>query len=181
MGARSAEKLVEGIAASRDRGLARLLYGLAIRHVGVNVARILATEFRSWDALAVSTVDELSGVHEIGEVIAQSVHAFCRAPAVQKVIAELKNAGVSLTQVVKTDNKPGKLQGKTIVVTGTLVRFSRKEIEDQIRQHGGRAASSVSAKTDYVVAGEKSGSKLDKARELKIPILTEQDLLELLD
>jgi len=176
MGDKSAAKLVEAIAQSKVRGLARLLNALSIRHVGARVASVLAEQFGSLDALEAATVEQLSETREIGPIIAHSVYQFMHSDEGQRAIRSLREAGVSLEvpHAAQTDTHQP-LAGKTVVVTGTLTRFTRDEIETLIRQLGGRAASSVSAKTDFVVAGEKAGSKLAKAQQLGVRVLTEQE------
>lgn len=181
MGKRSSEKLVAAIETSKQRGLARLLNALSIRHVGNRVANVLAENFPSIDELLAADVEELSEVNEIGPIIAQSVYDFLHCDFGRQTIEELRAAGVSmrsLNTVKKTATGP--LAGKTLVVTGTLSKYGREEIEELITSLGGRAASSVSKKTDYVVAGEKAGSKLDKATKLGVPILTEAEFEQLI-
>ena len=173
MGKRSAEKLVAAIEASKQRGLARLLAALAIRHVGARVAAVLAEHFGSIDAIVAAGKDELASINEIGPVIAESVHAYLHGEHGRETIAALRAAGVRMESDRPAAPRRRKLEGKTLVVTGTLSRYSREEVERLIQQHGGRAASSVSRKTDYVVAGEKPGSKLDQARRLGVPVLDE--------
>ncbi len=176
MGTRSAEKLLAGVEASKTRGLARLLNGLSIRHVGARVAVVLAETFGSIEDLQKAGVEDLSETMEIGPVIAESVHAFLQSDFGRVTIADLASAGVDMTAPRKPKTVPtGPLAGKTIVVTGTLQHYGRDEIKGLISQHGGRAAASVSKNTDFVVAGEKAGSKLDKARELGVTVLTEQE------
>jgi DNA ligase (NAD+) len=180
MGQKSAENVLEGIAASRDRGLARLLNALSIRHVGNRVAAILAERFGTMDALLAADEEELSKTHEIGEIIAKSVYDFLHSDFGSKAIEDLRSQGVAMestTPVVAAGVR--KLEGKTLVVTGTLVKYTRDQIEELISRHGGRAASSVSKKTDYLVAGEKAGSKLEKAKELGVTVLSERDFEEL--
>jgi DNA ligase (NAD+) len=176
LGEKSARNLIEQIAASRDRGLARLLNALSIRHVGVRVAQLLARHFGSMAALRAADEAALSGVPEIGPVIARSVYEYLRGGEGRDAIADLEALGVSMAAI---DTGPGplsdRLAGKTVVVTGTLTRYSRDEIHALILRHGGRPASSVSRKTDYVVAGESAGSKLDKARQLAVPVLSEDE------
>jgi DNA ligase (NAD+) len=179
MGRKSSEKLLAGIEASRVRGLARLLNALAIRHVGARVATVLAERFRSMDALEAADVDELSQVNEIGSVIAQSVYDHLHGKYGQQTIADLKGLGVSMEQAA-APRTARTLEGKTLVVTGTLNRYSRDEIEEVIARHGGRAASSVSKKTDYVVAGAEAGSKLAKAVQLGIRVLSEDEFEQIL-
>jgi DNA ligase (NAD+) len=174
MGQKSSEKLLAGIEASKSRGLARLLNALAIRHVGARVAAVLAEHFGSIEALERADVEELSEVLEIGPVIAASVHDYLHGDYGSSVVGELRELGVNM-KAPKRARAEGKLAGKTLVVTGTLPKYSRDEIQELIVRHGGRAASSVSKNTDYVVAGENAGSKLDKARQLGIPVLSEAE------
>jgi len=176
MGKRSSEKLLAGIEASKDRGLARLLNALSIRHVGTNVARVLAENFGSMVSLRGASIEELSEIDEIGPVIAASVREYLDHPVWRATIDDLADLGVAMEVPQADDGEPSKmLGGKTLVVTGTLVKYTRDEIKELIVQHGGRAASSVSNKTDYLVAGEKAGSKLAKAESLGIPVLTEEE------
>jgi DNA ligase (NAD+) len=179
MGRKSSENLLAGIEAGKGRGLARLLNALAIRHVGVRVASVLAEHFRSMDALQTAGVEELSGVNEIGPVIAQSVYDFLHGAFGRETIADLQQIGVS-TEHAAAPRAVRTLEGKTLVVTGTLQRYARDEIEELIARHGGRAASSVSKKTDYVVAGAEAGSKLAKAQQLGVRVLTEDQFEQLL-
>jgi DNA ligase (NAD+) len=174
-GEKSAKNLVENIEASKKRGLARLLNALSIRHVGSRVAAVLAEHFGTMDAIAAADVEELAEVNEVGEVIAQSVYDFLHEKFGTAAVEDLAAVGV----VMKSDRTAAKkaatapLAGKTLVVTGTLEKYKREEIEELIAQHGGRAASSVSKSTDYLVAGAKAGSKLEKAQKLGIKVLTE--------
>ncbi|MBX3414415.1 MAG: NAD-dependent DNA ligase LigA [Pirellulales bacterium] len=181
MGQRSSEKLIAAIETSKERGLARLLNALSIRHVGNRVANVLAENFSSIDELMGAEVEELSDVNEIGPIIAQSVYDFLHGDFGRQTIDELRRAGVSLRSTqTAAQTATGPLAGKTFVVTGTLTKYGREEIEELITSLGGRAASSVSKKTDYVVAGEKAGSKLDKAKKLGVPILTEAEFEQLI-
>ena len=173
MGKKSANGLVEQIAASRDRGLVRVLNAFAIRHVGPRVAALLAGMFPTIDKLAAASAEELAAVPEIGPVIAASVHEWLASEFGRDTIAGLAAAGVRLDVPEAERVGEGPLTGKTLVVTGTLERFSRQEAEEAIRRAGGRAASSVSKKTDYLVAGAEAGSKLDKATKLGVPVLDE--------
>jgi len=183
VGKKSAQNLLDGIAASKERGLARVLTGLGIRHVGEHVADLLAQEFGSMDKLMHATAERLAQVEGIGQERAQSIHKFFQSTAGKKTLADLQTLGLKLTE----DPRPtpaevgGKdLSGKTFVVTGTLTRYSRDEIEDLIKKLGGKSTGSVSKKTDYVVAGEKAGSKLDKAKGLGVAVLTEEDFDKLI-
>ena len=172
MGRKSVDNLLEGIEASKGRGLARLLNGLSIRHVGARVAAVLADWFGSIDALMAAGVEQLSETTEIGPIIAQSMHDYLHSPFGSETIADLKSVGVQMQSTARTGG-PRPLEGKTLVVTGTLQKYGRDEIQELITRHGGHAASSVSKKTDFVVAGEKAGSKLAKAQELGVPVITE--------
>ena len=181
MGKKSSENLVAGIEASKARGLARLLNALSIRHVGNRVATVLAEHFGSMDKLREAEVEELSEVNEIGPIIAQSVFDYLQSDYGRKIIDDLATLGVNMesprrvTPAGDGDGAAGVLAGKTLVVTGSLPRRSRDDIEELIVQLGGRAASSVSKKTDFVVAGEKAGSKLDKAQKLGVRVITEDE------
>lgn len=179
LGAKNARALLAGLDASKSRGLARLLTGLGIRHVGEHVADLLAQRFGSADALMAATADDLAAVEGIGPQRARSIHAFFQSPSGRALIAELADLGLRLSEERRGTPAAGALAGKTVVVTGTLASFSRDEAEGLVRAAGGKPAGSVSGKTDYVVAGEKAGSKLDKAKQLQIPILTEEEFLAL--
>jgi DNA ligase (NAD+) len=181
MGKKSAENLVEGIAASRSRGLARLLNGLGIRHDGPRVATILTERFGSIERLAAAGLEDLSAVDEIGPVIAESVHGWIASDYGRGVIDGLRRAGVSLEAPQGTaPAADGPLVGKTLVVTGTLDGWSREQAEEAIKAAGGRASASVSKKTDWLVAGRDAGSKLEKARKLGVAVIDEAALGRLL-
>lgn len=173
MGKKSAASLVEGVAASKDRGLVRVLNALGIRHVGPRVASVLVARFPSVDALAGASEEELAALEDIGAVIAASVYEWFASDYGRVTIEGLRAAGVRLDEPNASPIGEGPLSGKTLVVTGTLERFSRQEAEEAIRRAGGRASGSVSKKTDYVVAGAEAGSKLDKAQKLGVPVLDE--------
>jgi len=175
MGEKSAANLVEAIAASKDRPLRRLIRALGIRHVGDRTAEILASHFRSLDRLAEADPETLTALPEVGPKIAASVHAYFRQPQVQDFLRRLKAAGVR-TSDPEDHGAPaqGPLAGLTVVITGTLQGYTRAEAEAAVQAAGGRATSSVSRRTDLVVAGENPGSKLDRARELGIPVLDEE-------
>jgi DNA ligase (NAD+) len=179
MGELSAQNLLNALEASKNRGLARLLAGLSIYGVGEGMAPLLVQEFPNIDALLAASKEELAGVKGFGPRRAESVHNFLHGPG-KKIIQDLRDAGVKMTEDVKPKVTSGPLLGKAVVVTGTLQNYSRKEIEDMIAQHGGKATSSVSKKTDYVVAGDEAGSKLDKARQLGVKVLTEDEFEKLI-
>ncbi|MFM7035116.1 MAG: NAD-dependent DNA ligase LigA [Planctomycetia bacterium] len=180
MGEKSARSLVDQIHASRSRGLARVLNALGIRHVGPRVAATLAQRFPTIETLQEASVEELSEVHEIGDVIAASVHEWLASDYGRRVIRGLADAGVVLELPRDERITEGPLTGKTLVVTGTLERFSRQEAEEAIRKAGGRASGSVSKKTDYVVAGAEAGSKLEKARSLGVRVIDEAEFERLI-
>ncbi|MCZ4496780.1 MAG: ligase, NAD-dependent, partial [Thermoleophilia bacterium] len=180
-GATSAAKLITAIDASRQQTLDRLLFGLGIRHVGEQVAVDLARRFRSLDALLAAAVDEIAAVPGIGQVIAESVHAWAQDPENIRLVAELQELGVSTELPEGTLAGPatdGPLSGATLVVTGTLATLSRTDAQSLIESAGGRVTGSVSKSTDYLVAGEKAGSKLTKAQTLGIHVLSERELYE---
>jgi DNA ligase (NAD+) len=184
MGKTSAENLMAGIAVSRDRGLARLLNALSIRHVGTRVAQLLAQHFGDMDRLSSATVDEIAEVPEIGPIIAASVYDFLHGSYGTTVVQQLRAVGVDMSQfrddAQSTLKTPQILRDKSLVVTGTLTKYTRDEIHALIERHGGRATSSVTGNTDYLVAGEKAGSKLRKAKELGITVLSEQQFEDLI-
>ena len=181
MGKKSAQNLLAEIEASKTRGLARLLNGLSIRHVGARVATVLAQRFRSINAIFAASVEELSQIDEVGPVIAQSVFSFLHSDYGRRTLQRLAEVGV-----VQSHPEPAGeaavsqvLAGQTVVVTGKLQHYTRDELHAIIERHGGRAASSVSKNTDYVVAGEKAGSKLAKAQQLGVAVLSEAEFLKL--
>ena len=180
MGKLSAQNLLDAIESSKNRGLARLLAGLSIYGVGEAMAPLLIEEFPTIDALLAASKDELASIKGFGPRRAESVYNFFHSPAGDKLIQDFRDAGVKLTEDVKPKVKGGALEDKTVVVTGTLQRYGRKEIEDTIKLHGGKATGSVSKKTDYVVAGDEAGSKLDKARQLGVTVLTEDEFEKLI-
>jgi DNA ligase (NAD+) len=183
-GARKADKLLAAIEASKNRGLARLLTAISIRHVGSRVAAILASHFGSMDQLRQATWEELAAVDEIGEIIARSVTDFLRSDYGRKTIEELAQVGVQMSENRTGPGRDNESQslpfsGKTFVVTGILERYTREEIESLIERMGGRATGSVSKSTDFVVAGEKAGTKLAKAEQLGVTVINEGQFEEL--
>jgi DNA ligase (NAD+) len=158
--------------------LARVLMGLGIRFVGERTAVLLAEEFGSMEALRAASAEELERVEEVGPRISQAILEFFAQPANVALIESLKEAGVVMT--AEKRQRSTKLAGLTFVLTGTLPTLTRDEAKAKIEAAGGKTAGSVSKKTSYVVAGEEAGSKLDKARELMVPVLDEVGLLALL-
>jgi DNA ligase (NAD+) len=179
MGDKSARNVLDAIEASKTRPLWRFIAALGIRHVGGQSAVILADHFGSLEAIMNAGLEEIDTIDQVGPVMAESVYQYFRDPRRRKVIDELLAAGVR-PQPPTPKKATGKLQDKTVVVTGTLKNFSRQEAEQAIREAGGKPAGSVSKKTDYVVAGEDPGSKLDKARTLGVEVLDEEQFQKLL-
>jgi DNA ligase (NAD+) len=181
MGETSARNLIREIARSKERGLAQLLNALSIRHVGTRVATILARQFGSMEKLQAVSVEDLSETDEIGEIIAESIHRFLHGDYGQQAVSELQQLGLAMASLEEVREEGlGVFAGKTVVVTGTLVQYTRNEVKRLIEQQGGRAASSVSGKTDYLLAGEQAGSKLTRAEELGVQVITEDQFAELL-
>ncbi|MEJ7624542.1 MAG: NAD-dependent DNA ligase LigA [Pyrinomonadaceae bacterium] len=179
---KSAVKLIEEIKASKTRGLQRLLLGIDIRHVGERTSKILANYARSIDRLAAATVEELDAIHEIGRTVAASVYEWFREPRNIDLIARLKAAGVQTETDAATHSAiDDRFVGKTFVLTGKLENYTRDEAAKLIEDRGGRVSSSVSKKTDYVVAGEDAGSKLTKAENLGLTVLDESAFAEMGD
>jgi DNA ligase (NAD+) len=176
---KSARTLLDEIEASKHAGLARVLGGLGIRFVGERTAKLLAEEFGSLEALRAATAEELERVEEVGPRISQAILEFFAQPANEALVETLRAAGVEMTAEKK--QRTAQLAGLTFVLTGTLPTLTREEAKARIEAAGGKTAGSVSKKTSYVVAGEEAGSKLEKALELKIPVLDEAGLLLLLE
>ncbi len=181
MAVKSGTNLIDQIAASKERGLQRLLYGIDIRHVGERYAKILANHFRSIDRLAEASVQELDDIHEIGLSVAESVYEWFRDPRYIDLVLRLKASGVVMeTDASTTAMLDERFTGKTFVLTGKLENYTRDEAAKLIEDRGGRVSSSVSKKTDYVVAGEDAGSKLKKAESLGVAVLEEAAFQEIL-
>ncbi len=179
LGEKSAANLMAGLEKSKTTTFARFLYALGIRQVGETTAKDLAKHFGGIDRLMAASVDELLQVNDVGPVVAQSIRAFFDQPHNVEVVEQLRAAGIHWPEH-QAALGPQPLAGKTLVLTGTLPTLSRDEAKALIEAAGGKVAGSVSKKTSYVVAGEEAGSKLDKARELGVPVLDEAGLQELL-
>jgi len=179
LGAKNAKTLIDGIEASKSRGLTRLLTGLGVRHVGEHVADLLAQAFGSIDEILAATAERFAQIAGIGPQRAATIRAFFQSVPGRALIEDLRSLGVKLTEERRAAPSGG-LSGKTVVVTGTLQHFGREEIEALIRKLGGKPSGSVSKKTDFLVAGEKAGSKLDKAKELGVKVLTEDEFRKLI-
>jgi DNA ligase (NAD+) len=180
MGEKSADNLLRSIEGSKDRSLSRLVFALGIRHVGGEIAGILADHFRSIDALARAEQEDLEEIPTVGPRIAESVYQWFREEANLRVLGKLRRAGVRMAEEAPPAPPTGPLAGLSFVITGTLASVPRSRAEELIRQLGGAATESVTKKTDYVVVGEAPGSKLQKAQQYGTKLLNEQEFLELL-
>jgi len=179
MGEKLASNILESIEKSRDRPLNRLLYALGIRHVGEHTADVLASHFHSLRAIMDASVEELAAVPDVGQATAESVAAFFADPANRELIERLREAGVR-TQEREAPARTNEWAGKTFVFTGTLSLFTREQAEAEVRRRGGRATGSVSRQTTFLVAGENAGSKLARAQQLGVPVLTEEQFRQML-
>jgi DNA ligase (NAD+) len=177
---KSARNLLDGIEASKQQGLARVLFGLGVRHVGEIAAQTLARHFGGMERLMAASTEEIEAVHTIGHTMAEALHAWMAEPRNQEVVAKLAAAGVKMTEE-RPEPTEGPFTGKSFVITGTHPTMSRTQMEEFIQQRGGRITGSVTKKTDYLVVGEDAGSKLAKARELGTKELSEAALLALAD
>ena len=175
-----AAKVMAQVNESRDRGLARVLFGLGIRHVGANVARALATHFRSMQALMTAAPEDIAAIDGVGPKIAASVHEFFSIKKNVAVVERLREAGVVLEEEVEEPDAPQTLAGLTFVLTGTLQNYKRTEAAKLLEAMGAKCTGSVSKKTSYVIAGEAAGSKLTKAEHLGVPVLDESALVQIL-
>ena len=178
MGKRSARNLLAAIEKSKGQDLSRLIFAFGIRQVGQKAGKVLAVRFQTLEKLEQATLEELTAVDDVGEITARSVLEWMASPQSRHLIARLREAGVNMTAAEQGSDQ--RFAGKTFVLTGGLERFTRDEAAAMIEERGGKSAGSVSKKTTYVVAGEGAGSKLRKAQELGIPVLTEEEFLALL-
>ena len=179
MGAKSAENLIRAIEKSKANDLGRLIYGLGIRQVGEKAAKVLASHFGTMDALMAATAEELTEIDDVGAITARCIVDYLAQPQSQDLIQRLKAADVNMESTrTQVDDR---FKGMTFVLTGTLTRFDRKTAQTLIEERGGKTSGSVSKKTTYVVAGEAAGSKLTKAQELGIPVLSEDEFAGMLE
>ena len=177
-GSKAAEKLLKAIENSKQQDLSRLIYALGIRQVGAKTGKVLASCFGTMDALMAATAEELTAVPDVGDVTAKSIHNWFRQEQAVRMIEKLRRSGVNFESTRQvSDNR---FAGKTFVLTGALQKFTREQATEKIELLGGKAAGSVSKKTSFVVVGENAGSKERKARELGIPILSEDDFLAMI-
>ena len=174
----AAKKLLAAIQASKEQDVSRLIYGLGIRQVGAKTGKVLASRFGSLDALMNASVSDLVEIDDIGEITAQFIYDWFAQPQSRNMIQRLKDAGVNFEN--KRVISDARFSGMTFVLTGALSKFTRDEATEKIELFGGKASGSVSKKTTYVVVGENAGSKERKARELGIPILSEDDFLDMI-
>ncbi len=181
LGPHRAQLILTAIEASKERGLARVLFGLGIRHVGVTVAASLADAFGSMSALRAATEEGISAIDGVGPIIARSIVTFFSTPDNTAVVDRLDRAGVRMEDEVPEDAPEPTLRGITFVLTGSLERLTRDEASEQLKRFGAKVTGSVSKNTTYVVAGESAGSKLVRAQELGIPVLDESDLERILE
>jgi DNA ligase (NAD+) len=179
MGEKSAQNLLVALEKSKQTALPRFLFGLGIRHVGESTARDLARHFGRLDAIMEATVEQLLEVPDVGPIVAESIHTFFAQPHNREVVEQLRACGVTWEEGDPVARAPKPLTGKTVVLTGTLPTLTRDEAKDLLEAAGAKVAGSVSKKTDYVIAGTEAGSKLDKARELGVPVLDEEGLQRL--
>jgi DNA ligase (NAD+) len=179
MGKKSAKNLIAAIEASKRQDLSRLIFALGIRQVGQKAGKVLAARFKTLEALEQATLEELTAVDDVGEITARSLLEWMASPQSKHLLARLREAGVNTTAAEQKDDR--RFEGMTFVLTGGLERFTRDEAAELIEARGGKAAGSVSKKTTYVVAGEGAGSKLRKAQELGVSVLTEDEFCKLLE
>jgi len=178
MAQKSARNVVEAIEKSKQTTMARFIYALGIRNVGETVAELLAGNLNSIDDLLEADTEKLGEIHGIGDVIAEEIHAWASVAAHRKVVKRLLDAGVTFARVARATSS--EFDGKTFVFTGTLTRFTREEAEAEVKKRGGKASGSVSKQTSFVVAGEKAGSKLEKAQKLGVSVIDEDEFLKMI-
>ena len=178
MGKKSAQNAVEAIARSREDDLWRLIFALGIRQVGEKAAKVLAARFGTMDALTAATEEELTAIDDVGPITAKYIRQWMDSSQSQDLLERLRAAGLNMA--CKEKMVDSRFAGMTFVLTGALEKFTRDEAGEMIEKRGGKASGSVSKKTTYVVAGENAGGKLQKAQQLGIPVLTEDEFLELL-
>lgn len=178
-GKKFTQNLIDAINNSKNNDLYRLIAALGIRHIGVKAAKTLTRKYKTMENLMQASIESLAMTNDIGEISANSLYEFFRQEQTIDLIDRLKKAGVNMN-VIETEEIDNRFEGKTFVLTGSLEQFSRKEASDLIEKHGGKVSSSVSKKTDYVLAGEEAGSKLTKAQSLGVEIITEEQFKEMM-
>jgi DNA ligase (NAD+) len=181
VGDKRADNLLAALESAKSRPLHQLLSALGIPNVGTHTARVLARQFGTLERLSKATADELQGVRDVGPVVAQSVAGFFEGQATRVLLDKLKRAGVETGAALEApDSGSGRLAGLTFVLTGTLDGLSRQEATSRIEEAGGRVTSSVTGKTDFVLAGDDAGTKLEKARKLGVKVLTQSEWEEMI-
>ena len=178
-GKKFAQNLIDSINKSKENDLYRLITALGIRHVGGKASKVLARKYKTMENLQNANFEQLSQINDIGEVMANSIIEFFMQEQTKDLIEKLKNAGVNMN-CLEEESDDKRFEGKTFVLTGSLELFTRKEAEDIIEKLGGKTSSSVSKKTDYVLAGEDAGSKLTKAQSLGVNIISEEEFENLI-
>lgn len=178
MAEKSAQNLIDAIEKSKQNNLSRLIYGLGIRHVGGHIADVLASNFGSMDKLKAAGLQEIEGIQEIGPVVAQSIYDFFKSKETYRILEKLKAKGVNMKDEGRA--RGGRFEGMTFVLTGALSSFARSDAEELIKRQGGRVSDSVSRNTDYVIVGERPGSKYDTAKKLGVRIIEETEFRKML-
>ena len=181
MGEKSASNILGAIEDSKNRPLSRLINALGIPNIGSETSEILATQFNTMDNIKSASLEDLRSIPSIGPILASSIVDYCNNPQNQKVLSKLQVAGVNTVQEQRVQSKDQILEGIRFVVTGTLTNFSRSEIQAKIRNLGGLTSSSISDKTNYLIAGNNPGSKISDASEYGVEIISEQEFIELFD
>lgn len=179
-GKKFAQNMIDAIEESKHRDLYRLINSLGIRHVGVKLAKVLARYYKTMDKFINASYEELRIIEDVGEITAKAIYEFFRQEQTIDLINKLKKAGVNM-QVLEEKNTDNRLEGKSFVLTGTLEHYSREQASEIIEKFGGKTSSSVSKKTDYVLAGEEAGSKLKKAQELGVTIISEEEFMAMVN
>ena len=175
------QNLLDAIEGSKNTKLENFIYSLGIPHVGIKTSEDLAKRYKTLDALKAASREDLLQVPDIGEVVADEIKKFFTDPRIKEGLQHLLDQGIQIEEIEETSNKIDEsILDKRFVITGTLENFTRKEIETMISEKGGKTSSSVSKNTDYLIAGEKAGSKLTKAQELNVTILSEEEFLNLI-
>ena len=177
-GTKFAQNLIDAIEESKKNDLSKLINGLGIRHLGTKTSKILAKRFKTMDGILNASLDEISAINDVGPVIAESVFNFFAQKQTRDLIEKLKQAGVNMEYLDESEDE--RFAGQTFVLTGSLEKYSRDEAEEIIEKFGGKTSSSVSKKTTYVLAGEEAGSKLTKAQELGVQIISEAEFEEMI-
>jgi DNA ligase (NAD+) len=180
MGEKSAQNLLDALEGSKTNNLARLIFALGIRHIGIRAAEILAEHYQSIDTLSSTKVEELQTIYEIGPKVAESIVQFFQQEVNKQILERLREAGVRMSEEPQATVGTQSLTGKTFVLTGALKNMTRDEASEKIKKAGGKVSSSVSSKTDYVLVGDSPGSKFDKAKKLGITILNEDEFVNLI-